>query len=103
MSEQHESNVAEPIEDTKPKHYPMWNVVLINDDYTPMDFVVEALIKYFNHTMETATLIMFDVHTNGKGIAGTYTRDVAETKAVIVMDHARSEGHPLAAGIEPAE
>jgi ATP-dependent Clp protease adaptor protein ClpS len=103
MSEHLDPDVAEPIEDIKPTHYPLWNVVLINDDYTPMDFVVDILVEYFNHTTEVATFIMFDVHTEGKGIAGTYSRDVAETKAAIVIDRARNAGHPLAVGIEPAE
>ena len=60
----------------------MFKVVLINDDYTPMDFVIEVLLRFFHHNEEQATQIMLSVHTQGKGVCGIYTRDVAETKAI---------------------
>lgn len=103
MTEQSNTDVAEPKEKTKKRHHPMWHVVLYNDDYTPMEFVVEMLTHYFGHDELTATAIMLDVHAKGEGIAGTYTRDVAETKGAMVMHRAQEAGHPLATGIRPAD
>jgi len=79
---------------------PMYQVVLINDDYTPMEFVVEILQKFFGMSLEQATRVMLTVHTQGKGICGVYSRDVAETKAAQVNQYARQSQHPLLCEIE---
>lgn len=85
------------------KKPPMYRVVLLNDDYTPMDFVVEVLMIFFGKDQEKATQIMLAVHTQGKGVCGVYTRDVAETKAAQVNQYARHNKHPLMCEIEQAE
>lgn len=82
------------------KKPPMYRVVLLNDDYTPMDFVVEVLMIFFNLNQEKATQVMLSVHTQGKGVCGVYTRDVAETKAAQVNQYARSNKHPLLCEVE---
>lgn len=70
-------------------------VVFLNDDFTPMDFVTDVLIKHFGHNETTATQIMLQVEENGEGVAGIYPLDIAETKRMIVVEEARAEGHPL--------
>ncbi len=80
---------------------PMYSVVLFNDDYTPMEFVIEVLQRYFGHDLDRATEVMLTVHYRGKGVAGIYPRDIAETKAQQVNQHARTKGHPLLCQIEP--
>lgn len=82
------------------KRPPMYRVVLINDDYTPMDFVVEVLMIFFALDQEKATQVMLAVHTQGKGVCGVYTRDVAETKAAQVNQYARENKHPLLCEVE---
>ncbi|WP_120995322.1 ATP-dependent Clp protease adapter ClpS [Stutzerimonas urumqiensis] len=79
---------------------PMYKVVMFNDDYTPMDFVVEVLEGIFNHNREVATRIMLTVHTEGRAVCGVFTRDVAETKAAQVNQYARECQHPLLCEIE---
>ena len=83
------------------KRPPLYVVVLMNDDYTPMDFVIEILQQYFSMNLDQATQVMLTVHYEGKGIAGEYPRDIAETKANQVNNYARSQGHPLLCQIEP--
>lgn len=85
------------------KRPPQYAVVLLNDDYTPMDFVIEILQQYFALDLDRATQVMLQVHHEGKGIAGIYPRDIAETKANQVNNYARSQGHPLLCQIEPQE
>ncbi|WP_426417703.1 ATP-dependent Clp protease adapter ClpS [Aestuariirhabdus sp. LZHN29] len=87
---------------TKPKLKPppMYRVVLLNDDYTPMDFVVEVLELFFNMNREKATHVMLSVHTQGKGVCGIFTRDIAETKAEQVNQYSRECEHPLQCKIE---
>jgi ATP-dependent Clp protease adaptor protein ClpS len=84
---------------TRPKpqtrHPNMYRVLLLNDDYTPMDFVVSILRKYFNKNLDEATRIMLHVHQHGVGECGIYTYEIAETKVTQVMDHARKHQHPL--------
>ena len=80
---------------------PMYAVVLFNDDYTPMEFVVHVLQKHFKHGYEAAYNIMISVHLVGKGTAGVFPKDIAEGKAKLVNDEARLEGHPLLCQIEP--
>ena len=73
----------------------MYRVLLLNDDYTPMEFVVVVLRKYFNKTNEAATEIMLHVHQHGVGECGVFTYEIAETKVTQVMDYARKNQHPL--------
>lgn len=92
------------VEEARPKLKapPMYKVVLLNDDYTPMDFVVEVLEVFFAMNREKATRIMLTVHTEGKAVCGIFTRDVAETKAALVVDYARENQHPLMCQVEMA-
>lgn len=87
----------EKIEIDEPKRY---KVLLLNDDYTTMDFVIEVLINYFSHTIEEAVAIMMLIHEKGKGICGIYTHEIAETKAAQVKQEAIKKGFPLRAIIE---
>jgi ATP-dependent Clp protease adaptor protein ClpS len=80
----------------------MYKVVLINDDYTPMEFVVHVLENFFNMSQERATRIMLHVHTRGKGICGVFTRDIAETKVFQVNEYSRANQHPLLCTMEEA-
>ncbi|NKI96705.1 MULTISPECIES: ATP-dependent Clp protease adapter ClpS [unclassified Rhizobacter] len=80
----------------------MYQVVLLNDDYTPMEFVVMVLQEYFQRDLETATQIMLKVHKEGRGVCGVYTKDVAATKVELVLAAARRGGHPLQCIMEAA-
>lgn len=80
----------------------LFKVVLLNDDYTPMDFVVEVLMKFFSLDHDRATQIMLHVHTRGKGVCGVFSYQVAETKAVLVNDYSRENQHPLQCSVESA-
>lgn len=93
------------VEEAKPrlKRPPLYKVVLMNDDYTPMEFVVEVLETFFNMGREQATQVMLAVHTQGKGVCGIFTRDIAETKAAQVNQYARDHQHPLLAEIEASD
>ncbi|MBF0573766.1 MAG: ATP-dependent Clp protease adapter ClpS [Desulfamplus sp.] len=86
--------------DSKDGQPPMYKVILHNDDYTTMDFVVEILMKVFGKSFEIATQIMLNVHEKGRGICGIYTRDVAETKVNTVHTLAREREFPLKSTIE---
>jgi ATP-dependent Clp protease adaptor protein ClpS len=81
----------------------MFQVVLLNDDFTPMEFVVHVIQEYFSKDRETATQIMLKIHLEGKGICGVYSRDVASTKVDQVLQAARAAGHPLQCMSEPVE
>ena len=81
----------------------MYQVVMLNDDYTPMEFVVLVLQEFFSKDRETATQIMLKIHLDGKGICGVYTKDVAATKVDQVLDAAHKSGHPLQCLSEPVE
>jgi ATP-dependent Clp protease adaptor protein ClpS len=74
---------------------PLYQVALLNDDYTPMEFVVAIIQEYFNKDRETATQIMLSVHRHGKGVCGVFSKDIACTKVEFVLTHARKAGHPL--------
>ena len=74
---------------------PMYQVVLLNDDYTPMEFVVDVLQRFFKMSSGQATQVMLHVHTKGKGMCGLFTREVAETKVTQVNEYSRSNQHPL--------
>ncbi len=82
---------------SEPKKY---KVILLNDDYTPMDFVVLVLKRFFYLGDDVATQIMLQVHRRGRGLCGIYTRDIAETKVVLVNDYARLNQHPLLCSME---
>ena len=84
----------------KTKRPSMYRVLLLNDDYTPMEFVVAVLQQIFNKSAEDATRIMLHVHQNGVGVCGVYTYEVAETKVVQVVDAARRAQHPLQCTME---
>ncbi len=86
---------------TKPPQ--MFQVVLLNDDFTPMEFVVHVIQEFFGKDRETATQIMLKIHLEGKGICGIFTRDVASTKVDQVLAAARAAGHPLQCLSEPVE
>lgn len=103
MSDKHESRPDEGLglkERQEVKCPPLYKVFLINDDYTTMDFVVHVLEKVFHKTAVEATQIMLHVHKNGKGLAGVYTRDIAETKADTVLELARQNSFPLQCTME---
>ena len=85
---------------TKTKKPSMYKVLLLNDDYTPMEFVVYVLQRFFSKSSEDATKIMLHVHQNGVGICGVFTYEVAETKVSQVMDLARQHDHPLQCTME---
>ncbi len=97
-----DSNTALKPEVVKPKLPPMFKVLLLNDDYTPMEFVVETIERFFNKSREQATQIMLKVHTEGAGVCGIYPQDIAETKMNQVLSHARQSQHPLQCVIEMA-
>jgi ATP-dependent Clp protease adaptor protein ClpS len=80
----------------------MYQVVLLNDDYTPMEFVVMVLQEYFKRDLETATAIMLKIHHDGRGVCGVYSKDVAATKVELVLAAARRGGHPLQCIMEAA-
>lgn len=80
----------------------MYMVILVNDDYTPMEFVVEVLTSFFGMNSEKATQVMLHVHTRGKGVCGVYTYEIAETKVALVNDYSRKQQHPLLCTMEEA-
>lgn len=92
------------VQEAKPKlkRPPMYKVVLLNDDYTPMEFVVRVLETFFQMGREKATQIMLHVHTRGKGVCGVFTREIAETKVAQVNEFSRSHQHPLLCTLEEA-
>lgn len=105
MNERFLENVLERRSETqnlsqvkRPKKY---KVILLNDDYTPMEFVVLVLKRFFHLSEETATKVMMQVHVLGKGVCGIFTRDIAETKEGLVNDFARAHEYPLLCITEP--
>ena len=98
----HDIDQNEEVETAKPKTKKpkMYKVLLNNDDYTPMDFVVYILENFFHVDRAKATKIMMQVHTQGKGVCGVFTKDIAETKMNQVNDFARQNEHPLLCTIE---
>lgn len=78
----------------------MYQVVMLNDDFTPMDFVIEVLTTFFSMDLEKASQIMLAVHTQGKAVCGVYTKDVAETKAAMVIEFSKSNQHPLMCDVQ---
>lgn len=107
MSEQHNDEEYQRglvVDEAKPrlKRPPLYKVVLLNDDYTPMEFVVEILQTFFRMNRTQATQIMLHVHTRGKGVCGVFTYEIAETKAAQVNDYSRKHQHPLLCTLEEA-
>lgn len=103
LNQDHQSDDGSlAVEQAKPKLKPppMYKVVMYNDDYTPMEFVVEILEVFFNLNREKATQIMLTVHTQGKAVCGVFTRDIAETKVAQVNQYASDNEHPLLCGID---
>lgn len=101
---EHEDDGGGQVAVAKPKlkRPPMYACVLHNDDYTTMEFVVEVLQKFFSKNVDEAARIMLDVHQKGKGTAGVYSFEIAETKAAQVVDYARIHQYPLLCTVEPA-
>ncbi|MBJ6980601.1 MULTISPECIES: ATP-dependent Clp protease adapter ClpS [unclassified Luteimonas] len=101
---EHERDHGVVVEPARPElaRPPLYSVLLLNDDYTPMDFVVEVLVRFFSLDIERATQVMLHVHTRGRGVCGVFIRDVAESKVAQVNDYARLNQHPLLATMEPA-
>ena len=97
-----DSDLAVQVAKPKLKKPPLFKVVLVNDDYTPMEFVVEVLRVFFSLDQEKATRIMLHVHTKGKGVCGVYTREIAETKVAQVNQHSQERKHPLLCEMEEA-
>ena len=100
---QEEGGVALELEKPKLKRPSMYKVIMLNDDYTPMEFVVEVLKHFFGMDSEKATRIMLAVHNEGRATCGVFSKDVAETKAMMVNKYARDNEHPLLCEIEAVE
>ena len=98
-AQEHNGSVLE-VEKTRVRPPPLFKVILLNDDYTPMDFVVVVLQTVFSMSREKATLVMLQVHREGMGVCGTYTREVAAAKVDQVIDIARKHQHPLQCTME---
>jgi ATP-dependent Clp protease adaptor protein ClpS len=98
----HERGVA--VAENRPEvaRPPLYQVILLNDDYTPMEFVVAVLETFFGMDHERATQVMLHVHTRGRGVCGVFTREVAETKVTQVNEFARTHQHPLLCVMEKA-
>ncbi len=103
MTRQNGDQQTQTLERTNTQRPRLYKVLLLNDDYTPMDFVVMVLEEYFRKTEQEAELIMLAVHHKGQGVAGVYTRDVAETKVAQVLKLSQEEGHPLRVVAEPED
>ena len=102
LDARHDHGIA--LEEARPevKPPPLYKVVLLNDDFTPMDFVVDVIQTFFQMGHDQATQIMLHVHTRGKGVCGIFTYEIAETKVAQVNDYARRNEHPLKCALEKA-
>ena len=100
--QEHQRGLA--VEEARPEvaRPPLYQVVILNDDFTPMEFVVAVLETFFSMNREVATQVMLHVHTRGKGVCGVFTREVAETKVTQVNEFSRSHQHPLLCTLEKA-
>ena len=103
-ADEFDRNQGIAVEEERPKlkRPPLYQVVLINDDFTPMEFVVEVLQTVFAMERNSATRVMLEVHTKGKGICGVYTYEIAETKVAQVTSIAQQQQHPLLCTMEEA-
>ena len=104
-SEDFKSNTSSllELEEPKLKKPSLYRVILLNDNYTPMEFVIYVLQTFFSYDKEKATQIMLAVHTKGKGVCGVYTKEVAETKSNQINSFAKQNEHPLVSDIEPID
>jgi ATP-dependent Clp protease adaptor protein ClpS len=100
MATKHQSNSLLEAQETRAKLPPLYKVLLLNDDFTPMEFVIEVLQKFFAMDREQATRIMLKVHNEGRGLCGVFPRDIAATKVEQVATFAREHQHPLACVME---
>ena len=100
----HSDDQGLAVQEAKPKTQqpPLYKVVMLNDDYTPMEFVVQVLQQFFRHSRESAVQIMLHVHTQGRGVAGVFPAEIAETKTAQVNAYARKHQHPLLTVMEKA-
>ncbi len=100
--DKHSDNADLAVQEGRPKlkRPPMYKVLLLNDDYTPMDFVIQVLESFFQLNRERATQVMLHVHTKGVGVCGLFTRDIAETKVAQVNEYSRKNQHPLLCTME---
>jgi ATP-dependent Clp protease adaptor protein ClpS len=103
VPDDHDGGLAVLESKPKLKRPSMYKVMLLNDDYTPMDFVVEILEVFFSMGREQATQVMLTVHVHGKAVCGIYTRDIAETKSAQVNQYAKEHQHPLLSEIEAVD
>lgn len=103
-TQKHDDAGGLAVEEAKPrlKKPPMFKVVMVNDDYTPMEFVVQVLQDFFHHSREKAVQLMLMIHTHGRAVAGTFTVEIAETKTAQVNAYARKHQHPLLTVMEAA-
>jgi ATP-dependent Clp protease adaptor protein ClpS len=99
----HDDDLAVETVRPKLKRPALYRVLLLNDDYTTMDFVIDVLTQIFNHSEEKAAQIMLHVHQKGAGICGVYTREIAETKVEQVLQYAQAQKHPLQCTMEPED
>ncbi len=101
-NEERDGGTGTVLEEARPKlkKPPLYRVLLLNDDYTPMEFVVQILEQVFSHDRTLATRIMLEVHTKGRGVCGVFTYDVAETKVAQVSQAAEQAQHPLLCTME---
>ncbi len=95
--------VREQVEEPKLKPPPMFKVILLNDDYTPQEFVVHVLMRFFYMDVEKAWRLMWTVHTTGSAVIGIYPRDIAETKSEQVNAYAQENNHPLKSAVEETD
>ena len=102
FKEEENGDLAVMKEEPAVEHPPLYKVVLLNDDYTPMEFVVHVLENFFNLNREKATQVMLHVHTRGVGVCGVFTREIAETKVHQVNEYSRQSQHPLMCDMEEA-
>jgi ATP-dependent Clp protease adaptor protein ClpS len=100
----HDNDDGLAVKTAKPqlKRPPLYKVILLNDDFTPMDFVIDVLIDFFGMSETKATQVMLQIHNQGIGVCGTYSKDVAETKVYIVNEYSREHQHPLLCAMEEA-
>ena len=102
MAIRHRADTVLEAEKARVKSPPMFKVMLLNDDYTPMEFVVGVLQRFFGMGREKATQVMLKVHREGRGVCGVYPRDVAATKVDLVCSYSRQHQHPLQCVMEEA-
>ena len=97
------TSILVELEEPKLKKPPLYRIILLNDDFTPMEFVIYVLQSFFGYDNEKATQIMLAVHTKGKGVCGVFTKEVAETKSNQINNFSKQNEHPLVSEIEPID